>query len=108
MNLIDDTLKERGEKYGDSWLTPSLALEAIIQGDPQRLMPLIKSGHFANWFIILGKLCRAMNSPELLDHWVDIAGYAELSVKALKDKEIADNPPFFPDDEEVEEKPFPF
>lgn len=94
MELIDATVKERGKNYGDSWLTPTLALEAICQGDLTKYDALVKSGHFANWFIILGKLCRAVNSPELLDHWVDIAGYAELSVNAIQQKKIEDECPF--------------
>ena len=84
---VAEVLAERGAKYGDSWLTPTLALDAITGGDLRKLDALVMSGLFANWFLILGKLCRAVYSPELVDHWTDIAGYAQLSKNYLEDVE---------------------
>jgi len=81
---VDEVLQARRAKYGDSWLTPAQALEAILHGDYMQLAKLIQTGHFANWFMILGKLCRAVHSPDEIDHWVDIAGYAKISIEHIE------------------------
>jgi hypothetical protein len=83
---VSQVLDERNADYGDSWLTPNAALLALCGGDLSRISTLVETGHFANWFIILGKLARALNSPTKIDHWVDIAGYAQLSVESLSGK----------------------
>jgi hypothetical protein len=85
---VEEILVARGEKYGDSWLTPTLAIQAITQGDFTKLDILVASGHFADWFMILGKLCRAVYSPDHIDHWVDIAGYAQLSANFITAKSL--------------------
>jgi len=37
-----------------------------------------------NWIQMLGKLCRILFSPNKIDHWRDIAGYAELVVREME------------------------
>lgn len=90
-DIVNETLKSRRAGYGDSWLTPSKALDAILNGNYMKLAKLVTSGHFANWFLILGKLCRAIHSPDNPDHWIDIAGYAEISRLHIEEKN--GNPP---------------
>lgn len=85
---VEQTLHDRGTKYGDSWLTPTLALNAICQGDMRKYQPLVDAGLFYNWFMILAKLCRAVYSPEEFDHWLDMSGYSELTQKFLNDKDF--------------------
>lgn len=89
-SIVDRIIRERSEKYGDAWIAPTRALDAIVDHDMSKLVGLVLSGHFYNWFMILGKLCRAVFSPNFLDHWVDIAGYAQLSIDHAKKQEDRD------------------
>lgn len=79
MQTVDETLAERGGRYGD------FRTHAMIS---QQIMERIKS--FDGWerfdhvkregvTLIVHKLARALNGdPEYRDNWHDIAGYAKL------------------------------
>lgn len=91
-------VKERNSHYGASWFTANEVMYAACQGKAENLQKLLDTGHLANWAIIASKLCRAVASPEDVDHWTDLAGYAELS-KALcegRGEEFGIDPDFFP------------
>jgi len=51
----------------------------------ENITHLLEAGYLNAVLQILQKICRASVSPDILDHWVDIAGYAEL-VRADVDK----------------------
>lgn len=70
--------KGRNEMYKDAWkVTGDLCAHPHVL---QRLFYLIRDHPpiFFPWVMILNKLVRALASPETIDHWDDIIGYATL------------------------------
>jgi hypothetical protein len=83
---ISKLLNEREVEYGKAWkltglmMVPARSLYHNLLSDyPAYAYP---------WVAILCKLCRALVSPTKVDHWRDIAGYAQLVIYDLtKEKE---------------------
>ena len=85
MSEIDNTLNERGERYGSY---------SDVASTTQKLMSIVESG--ANYehlnaeqktslFMICNKIARAVNGdPQYFDNWRDIAGYATLAERACE------------------------
>ena len=89
---INETLNERGERYGNY---------SDVAGTTQQLMAIVECG--ANYehlnaeqktslFMICNKIARIVNGdPNYIDNWHDIAGYATLVEQELsmteRDKE---------------------
>ena len=85
MSEIDNTLNERGERYGSY---------SDVAGTTQQLLSIVESG--ANYehlnaeqktslFMICNKIARAVNGdPQYFDNWRDIAGYATLAERACE------------------------
>lgn len=68
-------LEERQAMYGDAWRTTSHVARELRAGES----PLGQSTlYMYAWMTILSKLIRALASPENVDHWDDIQGYARL------------------------------
>jgi hypothetical protein len=80
-STIEDTLHIRGAQYMDAWLlTGEITNQMYVQ---DRLKKLMDAGYMYAWITILCKLFRALATPNERDHWVDIAGYAQLVVDNL-------------------------
>jgi len=84
-------IAERGRDYGGAWVLTGQVL-ALIQarvGQPQFDMNFIEmyANLFHPWYMILNKLMRIVWSPDKLDNWIDIAGYAQLVIDYLKGDE---------------------
>lgn len=86
MSKVADTLKERGEKYGDfagyalcaSELNGELEHRAIANGN-------LKPIHIEALRMINSKIARILNGdPNHIDNWHDIAGYATLVEQELR------------------------
>lgn len=85
MSEINNTLNERGERYGKF---------KDVAGTTQQLMAIVESG--ANYehlnaeqktslFMICNKIARAVNGdPQYFDNYRDIAGYATLAERACE------------------------
>ena len=85
MSEINNTLNERGERYGNY---------SDVAGTTQQLMAIVESG--ANYehlnaeqktslFMICNKIARAVNGdPQYFDNYRDIAGYATLAERACE------------------------
>ena len=85
MSNVDNTLNERGERYGKF---------KDVAGTTQQLMAIVESG--ANYehlnaeqktslFMICNKIARAVNGdPQYFDNYRDIAGYATLAERACE------------------------
>lgn len=80
---IDDLLRARNAKYGNSYYATDKAIMAMIEGDASNLQGLLDAGILANWVIIMSKMNRAIWSPNEPDHFRDIAGYCSLIAKIL-------------------------
>jgi len=86
---IEETLQERGAVYGDyeggSELRASIM--GIITDRHQKVngKPMDKV-HQVYIFDIVNKLSRLSTTPDHLDTWHDIAGYAKLAEDTLKGK----------------------
>ena len=85
MSEIDNTLNERGERYGSY---------SDVAGTTQQLVSIVESGasyeHLnaeqkTSLFMICNKIARAVNGdPQYFDNWRDIAGYATLAERACE------------------------
>ncbi len=81
MNWIDELLDERQETYGSSWWhTGNIIRELAVRG---QLGGMLNGDFFFPWIMILNKLIRALASPNDIDHWRDIIGYASIVFHAL-------------------------
>jgi hypothetical protein len=90
MSEIQDTLKERGNRYGSyrsvAWTSQSL--KAVV------LQSYNVKNNSLEWYqhesldLICNKIARILNGdPNYRDSWLDIAGYAQLVVDEL-DKNV--------------------
>ena len=92
MSEINNTLNERGERYGKF---------KDVASTTQHLMAIVECG--ANYehlneeqktslFMICNKIARAVNGdPNYIENWHDIAGYSTLIEKSLMTTEGATN-----------------
>lgn len=76
-----NTFEVRKSIYGDSWRLTNEWLAMIPVEVLQRLITLRL---FYVWLQIFAKLARALYSPELLDHWIDISNYARMAILQIK------------------------
>lgn len=85
---IKKLLSERGKEYGRAWLESGLFYTRVST----ELQTLIASGFLHNHVLIVSKLMRILRTPTTVDHWKDIAGYAQLVVDYLEgDDYVPDN-----------------
>ena len=91
MSIMD----ERDKLYGDAWALSGqfIALAVNWRGPADRtpFEVLSRSGYVYNWIQMLGKICRALFSPEHIDNWKDIEGYAALIVRDMEGENASDN-----------------
>lgn len=76
---VSKTLVERGAAYGDAWWLTGFVVAEL----QTHTKPIMLSCYMLNWITILCKLMRLLKTPNHLDSWVDIAGYAQLVVTHL-------------------------
>lgn len=84
---IDDTLKERGTRYGEFSDVANItqAIKNII-ADGKSSMKL-NPAQLEALDMIASKIARIVNGdPDYIDNWHDIAGYARLVEKELEQK----------------------
>lgn len=81
---VNDFLEQREEEYGPAWKTTGEIIQVI---GLEWMSRLDNSGFFFPWVMILNKLVRALASPNKLDHWVDIIGYATLVKRELEKRQ---------------------
>lgn len=79
LSEIDKLLGDRDSRYGKSWLTTNQIINFLWMRMPE----LIASDLGFNWIMILNKLIRALATPKDREHWIDIVGYAQLSLNHL-------------------------
>ena len=76
---------ERELTYGDSWRVSGEIVDQIWP----HTATLSLSGYFHPWYMILTKLVRLLHSPEHLDSWRDIVGFANLVIADLEAKHVS-------------------
>jgi hypothetical protein len=92
MTTTDDIIHERGNTYGDfndGIMLEATILDAILNRHYEqhgKSMPLKTMLYFSK---IAMKLSRLSVSPNHIDSWTDIAGYARLVELQLKKEENA-------------------
>lgn len=92
MTTTDSIIEERGKTYGD--FNEGIELEATILGAIAKRyadhhgedMPMVVALYFSK---IAMKLSRLSITPDHIDSWADIAGYARLVELQLKKEENA-------------------
>ena len=85
---ISKLLAERNGQYKDAWKLTGLAAQPLADQIFRLLITYPELWY--NWIIILNKLIRILGSPEHLDSWKDIIGYATLAADYLEGKEDDD------------------
>jgi hypothetical protein len=88
---IDDTLKQRGEKYGKfaKHAEVSQDLKFTINIHLKRRGKLLKADQQEALDMICHKIARIINGDENYDdNWVDVAGYATLIAKSLQGEDL--------------------
>jgi len=74
---VQQVLAERAQTYGETWKVTGEALKFI----GPHMDRLFDSGMAYPWLMVFAKLMRLLASPNHLDSWRDIVGYATLVVK---------------------------
>lgn len=82
---VQETLNERNETYGVAWLISGNVIKLLHDNGLMNI--LLSSEYSHNWILILSKMIRLLKTPEHLDTWKDIAGYATLVCAHLSAKE---------------------
>ncbi len=89
MDAVDKTLEERGEVYGDYKGGTALRVQILALINERhrevRARP-IDPLHQIYILDIINKLSRIATSPDHIDTWHDIAGYAKLTEEALQNE----------------------
>lgn len=84
-DLLEETLKDRGEKYGrfiDHAMTTQWLKKVMHSQDK---WPVLAADQKEALEMIAHKIGRILNGdPNYADSWHDIAGYAELVAKRLR------------------------
>ena len=77
---IEDTLKERGSRYGDFSDNAELSERLLLLLRVSIGYGNLRDVHKAALNVICQKIARIVNGdPEYKDNWHDIAGYAKLA-----------------------------
>jgi hypothetical protein len=88
IKMIDNLLKDREKEYGATWYVVGQIMK--LCGEYIYSSALFRDTPFAhNWVQILGKLIRALTSPNKRDNWQDIIGYATLVLDFIDSVEKA-------------------
>lgn len=82
-------IEERDSIYGDAWqMAGTIIALAAKQVDSVRdstpFKELTRSGYAYNWIQMVGKICRLLWSPNDVEHWRDIEGYAQLVIREME------------------------
>lgn len=94
MRPTDEILAERGQNYGDFGTGSRLeaAMIELIANNHMKQNNKAMSTEQIIWFSkIIMKLSRLSVTPNHLDSWIDIAGYARLVEIELNNKKEAEN-----------------
>ena len=81
----EELLTGRRSTYGQSWLMSGAILNAILEFGATT-DKLIYSGYHWPWDAIMNKLARLLETPDHIDSWRDIEGYARLVREDLEAK----------------------
>lgn len=86
MNVVEKILKEREKVHGEFWKTAEIAQElkgSIAQHTDKPLDPV----HTEALDMIASKIARILSGDaNHVDHWIDIAGYAQLGANMARAK----------------------
>lgn len=79
-----DLITERDKTYGVAWWMQGSWIQLVL---PQ-VIDLVNNfpKYFFPWLLITNKCLRILKSPQELDHWKDIQGYAQLVIDDLEKK----------------------
>jgi hypothetical protein len=76
----DEVIQERDSQYGQAWFIAGQVIRDLTNLHPGLFRKVTNAGYMYAWITIMCKLIRACASPYKRDHWVDIAGYAQMVV----------------------------
>lgn len=91
MSAVEELLSQKQSEYKDAW---KLSGEIFEHPELKAKFVAFLSGPWCvyvfNWIIIMNKLFRILATPNHLDSWKDIAGYAQLVVNDLESERSKD------------------
>ena len=83
---MNKTLEDRGHEYGRAWYLESIVKNLLNDYHTnERELRIFYSDYIAIWDAIMAKLMRLAESPEHVDSWRDIEGYARLARRHIED-----------------------
>jgi hypothetical protein len=86
VTMIKELVEERGHKYGRAWYLESQFISMITEYHTNDVeLPMLYSDYSGPWGDIVKKLMRLAWSPEHVDSWADIEGYARLARRHIED-----------------------
>ena len=86
MNVTKELLNPRGEDYGRAWYLESLVFNLLTDYHTnERELNMYYSDYQGPWRAIIAKMLRLAESPEHVDTWRDIEGYARLARRHIED-----------------------
>lgn len=86
MNETKELLDTRGEDYGRAWYLESLVFNLLTDYHTNnRELNMYYSEYQGPWRAIMAKMLRLAESPEHVDTWRDIEGYARLARRHIED-----------------------
>jgi len=78
---VRELVDKRDMEYATSWKHTGKLMQLVL-GYTHKLLYHNPEMYFP-WVMILNKLLRILGSPTNRDHWLDIAGYAQLVLDSL-------------------------
>ena len=82
-NRILALVTERSKVYGEAWLKTGFVLRVLEFGKSA----MATSDYVYAWMICINKLVRLMTTPNHLDSWEDLAGYATLVSEDIRSQQ---------------------
>ena len=86
MSVVDEIIVEREKAHGEFWKTAEIAqdLKGVIARHTERMLDPV---HDEALDMIASKIARILSGdPNRVDHWIDIAGYAQLGANMARAK----------------------
>jgi hypothetical protein len=84
--MIEELVDERGHDYGRAWFLESQFIKMMTEYHTNDVeLPILYSDYSGPWGDVVKKLMRLAWSPEHVDSWADIEGYARLARRHIED-----------------------
>jgi hypothetical protein len=86
VEMINELVDERGKDYGRAWFLESLVWGLLNDYHTnERELKVYYSDYQGPWRAIMAKMLRLAETPDHVDSWADVEGYAKLARRHIED-----------------------